>query len=157
MAKKPQVICLYCNQKFSREEVEFEQIGRRYAHKECVELNRMIHNLMQKKCGETYSKAKINSQLTQFTKDGYKLKDIYFTLYWWFEIRKEDASKANGGIGIFPHVYPDYIKEKIKQSKYKSVLQGQKINDYIDEPRKPVTVSRKFVKKPKRIKLFDLK
>ena len=157
MAKKPQVICLYCNKKFYREDEEYEQVGRRYAHKECVSLKDKIHKLMQKKCGQTYSKGKIDSQISKFTKDGYELKDIWGTINWWFEIKNQDASKANGGIGIFPHVFSDYMSEQIKKSKYKDILQGEQINKYIDAPRKPVTVSRKYVKKPKRVKLFELK
>ena len=157
MAKKPQVICLYCNKKFYREDEEHTQVGRRYAHKSCVELNNNIHKLMKDRCGDSYSKTKINSQIVKFTKEGYELKDIWETINWWFGIKNEDASKANGGIGIFPHVYPDYVKERDKKNRYKDVLSGQKISDYIDEPRKPVTVSRKYLKKPKRVKLFDLK
>lgn len=157
MAKKPQVICLYCSKKFYREDEEYIQVGRRYAHKECGEIKDKIHQLMKEKCGETYSKNKIDSQIAKFTKDGYKLIDIWETINWWFGIKNEDASKANGGIGIFPHVYADYIQEKNKKNRYKDTLAGQKISDYIDEPRKPVTVSRKYLKKPKRVKLFDLK
>jgi len=156
MAKKPQVICLYCNNKFYREDEEFEQIGRRYAHKKCVQEVDKIHQLMQEKCGELYSKNKIDAQINKFTKDGYELEHIWETINWWFGIRGEDASKANGGIGIFPHVYPDYMQEKIKKSKYKEVLQDQKISDFIDEPKKSYTISKKYIKKPKRVKLFEL-
>ncbi len=155
-AKKPQVICLYCNKKFYREEEEFEQIGRRYAHKTCIQKVDKIHKLMQEKCGKLYSKNKIDAQINKFTKDGYELDHIWETINWWFGIRGEDASKANGGIGIFPHVYPDYMQEKIKKSKYKEVLQGQKISDFIDEPKKSYTISKKYIKKPKRVKLFEL-
>lgn len=156
MAKKPQVICLYCNNKFYREDEEFEQIGRRYAHKHCVDDVHLIHNIMQKKCGEAYSKTKIDSQINKFVKEGYELHDIVYTIIWWFDIRNEDASKANGGIGIFPHVYPDYIQEKIRKSKFKEALQDQKISDFIDEPKKSFTISKKYIKKPKRVKLFEL-
>lgn len=156
MTKKPQVICLYCNKKFYREDEEFIQIGRRYAHKACSLIISNIHKLMQEKCGDSYSKSKINSQITKFTKEGYELEHIWETINWWFGIKNEDASKANGGIGIFPHVYPDYIQEKIKKSKFKEVLQGQKISDYIDEPKKTITITKKYIKKPKRVKLFNL-
>ena len=101
-------------------------------------------------------KNKINSQINKFTKDGYELSHIAETINWWFGIRGEDASKANGGIGIFPHVYPDYIQEKIKKSKFKEALSGQKIKDFLDEPKKTITISKKYIKRPKRVKLFDL-
>lgn len=156
MAKQPPVICLYCNKKFQREEEEFEHIGRRYAHKSCCVYNQLIHELMERKCGNSYSKSKINSQISKFTKEGYELVDIWETINWWFGIRDEDASKANGGIGIFPHVYPDYIQEKTKKNQVKNALQGQRIRDYIDEPKKPVTIKPKYLKKPKRVKLFEL-
>lgn len=32
-----EVICLYCREKFKREEVEFEKVGNRYAHKTCYD------------------------------------------------------------------------------------------------------------------------
>ena len=32
-----EVICLYCREKFKREEVEFEKVGNRYAHKSCYD------------------------------------------------------------------------------------------------------------------------
>ena len=156
MAKKPQVICLYCNKKFYREDEEYVQIGRRYAHKHCADDVHLVHNIMQKKCGEVYSKTKIDSQINKFVKEGYELHDIVYTIIWWFDVRNEDASKANGGIGIFPHVYPDYIQEKIKKNKIKESLNGQKISDFIDEPKKSFTISKKYIKKPKRVKLFEL-
>jgi len=76
MAKKPPVICLYCNKKFYREEEEYEQIGRRYAHKTCTQQVEKIHALMKERCGEAYSKNKIDSQINKFTKDGYELQNI---------------------------------------------------------------------------------
>ena len=156
MAKQPQVICKYCNKKFYREDEEFVKDGRRYIHKQCAELYKNIHNLMKEKCQDSYVKTKIDSQIIQFTKDGYELQDIWETINWWFGIRQEDPTKANGGIGIFPHVYNDYLAEKRKKDNIRSITQNQKISDFIDKPRKAITVSKKYIQKPKRVQLFDL-
>ena len=37
----------------------------------------------------------------------YSYTGIQKTLYWWYEIKKNDLSKANDGIGIVPFIYKD--------------------------------------------------
>lgn len=82
MAKKPAVICLYCNKNFFREEEEFEQIGRRYAHKNCAQKVTELQTFLEKTMGEYYSATKIKNQINKITKDGYSLQDICDTMYW---------------------------------------------------------------------------
>lgn len=156
MPKKPSVICLYCGESFYREDVEYIQVGRRYAHKKCADYADKIHELMQDVLKESYSKTKINKQLTQFYKDGYALKNIYYSLVYWYEVEKGDPSKANGGIGIFPYVYPRYLSYKQKQDKIASTNKGKTLNDYIGEP---IKIESKIQPKWKfrRVKFFDLK
>ena len=48
---------------------------------------------------------KFNSQWNNFLKKGLTAKGIYFTLRYFYEIEKGDASKSENGIGIVPHVY----------------------------------------------------
>lgn len=44
-----------------------------------------------------------------------------------------------------------------QKNEYKQILGDKNINDYIDAPNKTVNINRKFIQKPKRVKLFDLK
>ena len=48
---------------------------------------------------------KFSSQWEHFLKKGMTAKGIYFTLRYFYEIEKGDASKSENGIGIVPHVY----------------------------------------------------
>ena len=41
------------------------------------------------------------------TENNYTYSGILKTLKYWFEIKKGDLEKANGGIGIVPYVYDD--------------------------------------------------
>ena len=154
MAKKPAVICLYCNQTFQREEEEFVQEGRRYAHKNCAEEVEKLQTFLAEKMGEYYSPTKIKNQINKTTKEGYSLEDICNTMYWWYEVQKGDPSKSNGGIGIFSYVYPDYIKYKNNQDKKANINRNKILDDYIDNVPLEITVKPTPIKKP-RIKLFN--
>ena len=153
MAKKPEVICLYCNEKFYREDVEFEQVGRRYVHKKCSDLINDLFVLLGNKLGESFSPTKVKTQVGKLTKEGYSLQDIYDTMYWWYETKKGDPAKANGGIGIFSYVYPDFINYKNHKEKIANLNKDKKIEDYIGEPVSYV-INPTPIRRPK-IKLFS--
>lgn len=154
MAKKPPVICLYCNQSFQREDEEFEQEGRRYIHKRCNEQVKKLQDFLSNKLGEYYSPTKVKNQINKITKDGYSLDDLCNTIYWWYGTQKSDPSKSNGGIGIFSYVYPDYIKYKNNQDKNASINKNKILKDYVDNTPLEVVVKPTPIKKP-RIKLFE--
>ena len=154
MAKKPAVICLYCNKSFQREEEDFIQEGRRYAHKECAEQVQKLQTSLAKAMGEFYSPTKIKNQINKITKEGYKLEDICDTMIWWYEVNKGDPSKSNGGIGIFSYIYPDYIKYKNNKNKKATINKDKKIEDYVDNTPLKITIKPTPIKKPK-IKLFN--
>ena len=48
---------------------------------------------------------KFSSQWDNFLKKNMTAKGIYFTLRYFYEIEKGDATKSENGIGIVPHVY----------------------------------------------------
>lgn len=155
MAKKPAVICLYCNKTFQREEEEFEQEGRRYAHKKCAEQAKKLQNFLAEKMGEYYSPTKIKNQINKTTKEGYSLEDICNTMYWWYGVQNGDPSKSNGGIGIFSYIYPDYIQYKKNQEKISQININKKINDYVDDVPEEVVIHKTPIKRPKRLNLFS--
>lgn len=156
MAKQPQVKCPYCGRLFYREDVDFVQIGRRYAHRECYENATKIHDLMQHLLGETYSRTKIESQIKSMVeKEGYSLLAIYNTLIYWYEIKKASIEKANGGIGIVPYIYPEYIKYVQQQENIALINKGKNIKDFIKEE-KIVIGKAQPITRPRHVKFYDL-
>lgn len=114
------VKCKYCGIQFDRlSEATVEVGGRRYAHKACadkfnqsisqdekdyLELEKYIKKLFK----INTINAKIRKQIKDFREEyQYTYSGMQKTLYWWFEIKKNDLSKANDGIGIIPFVYKD--------------------------------------------------
>ena len=50
---------------------------------------------------------KIRAQWTSFIKKGMTAKGIYFTLRYFYEIKRGDVSKSENGIGIVPFIYEE--------------------------------------------------
>lgn len=165
MAKKPQVKCLYCSKSFYREDCDWEQIGRRYAHKECYEEHIRLNGEEEKifnKCKELfggyYNKARIQKQLKKFYDDGLTKEGIYNAIEYWFDIKNEDVSKANNGIGIVPFVYDEAQRhaarvEEMKKAHAQTDIMGKFLNAETEE----FVIKKPKFSKPKKIKLFDLK
>ena len=125
------VICIYCKQKFDRDKESFVQISdRRYAHKACAEKNQIqksqadkdyeeLTNYIEKLFGIGYVSAKVAKQIKDFRETyAYTYSGMLGTLVYWYEIKKAQIDKAQGGIGIIPYIY-EQAKEyygKIKQA-----------------------------------------
>ena len=112
------VKCKYCGQTFDRDLVPYKQVSeRRYAHLACAvaaenektqaekdkeELEKYIMELL----GEDYISPRVRKQMSgyiemyNFTYSGMKKALVYF-----YEVKGNDKSKANGGIGIIPYIY----------------------------------------------------
>lgn len=112
------VICPICSQRFDRDKEPFEQISsRRYAHKACAvaavttknqedidkeELEKYIMELLQ----EDYISPRVRKQINQFMSEyGYSYSGIRKALVYFYDVKKNDKTKANGGIGIVPYCY----------------------------------------------------
>ena len=164
-----QVKCVYCDNYFSKEETEYVTVGNRYAHKECAEKEQLeqeyiekIRQKMREVCGESYSEVKVNKQIKTFRHQGISAKKIFNTLIYWYDIKKNDASQANGGIGIVPYVMNEavlYFKNEYKrEQKYKNVdrnkiIEETNIRDNYPEGKAKIPIS----KPPVRKHFFDLK
>ena len=165
MAKKPPVKCLYCGKQFQREDCEWEQVGRRYAHKECREKYLQVNGAEEKiyeKCkelfGTDYSKARIQRQLKGFYEQGYTQQGIYDAIEYWFDIKGEDVSKANKGIGIVPFIYEEAARhskrvEEMRKAHNQVDIMGKFLNAEVEE----FVIKKPKFSKPKKIKLFELK
>ena len=131
---------------FDRDKEPFKQISeRRYAHLTCAiaaeneksqaekdkeDLENYIMNLL----GEEFISPKVRKQISNyietynFTYSGMKKALVYF-----YEIKGNDKSKANGGIGIIPYVYRDAYNYY-----YSIWLANQKNEDKIVPNYKPI-------------------
>lgn len=161
MARK--VKCPYCNEWFLREEKDFILLPNgRYAHKKCVDtlgqkdkIKNKIHQKISSLCKEQYSKQKVTKQINSYLKEGKSEIGILRALEYWYDIKKGDPAKANGGIGIVSYIYGEAAEYFSQQEQLKNINKNIRLSDYILEDKK-ITISPQAIKKPKRIKLFEL-
>lgn len=68
-----------------------------------------------------YDYKKAERQWKNFIKDGEMTsKGIYYALRYYYDIKKGDFSKANGGIGIVPYIYEDSCEYWVAREKRES-------------------------------------
>ncbi len=118
------VKCTVCGQQFDRDKIQaVKASARRYAHYSCkpdgelvplaetvdaelIELETYIVDLL----GDDYNPARVKKQIKDFKQSyGYSYSGMLKTLKWFYEIKGNHKSKANGGIGIIPFVYKDAL------------------------------------------------
>ena len=117
---KHMVKCPLCGKTFDANQEPFVMINsRRYAHLSCQQSANEKEDKIQKDktALEQYIKKlfsydklplKVTKQIQKYvTENNYTYSGILKTLKYWFEIKKGDIEKANGGIGIVPFVYND--------------------------------------------------
>jgi hypothetical protein len=158
MAKLAPVKCPYCGQSFQRETTEFVQLGRRYAHKECVDMVKQIHDYMQHKLGEGYSKTKVETQIKNFvSKEGMSIDSIYKTLIYWYDVKKSSTDQANGGIGIVPYVYSEYLTYAKNQYENSQINKNKHIDDFVGKTPTEITAKATPIRKPRHVKFYELR
>ena len=160
MAKQLEVKCLYCGKYFYREDVDFVQIGRRYAHKQCadnyVDYNNKIHQLMKNLLGIEYSYSRIANQIKRIKEqEQTNDEEIYKTLDYWYNTLHNSTEKANGGIGIVPFILGQYRRWAIEQKNIANINKGKHIKQYIQET-KVVTGKAQPITRPRHIRFYDL-
>ena len=137
------VICQYCKKKFDRDKEPFEEVrSRRYAHKECYEnyqksLSKEEKDLIAlkdylKKTFPNLVPQKVNAQILKFKKDyGYTYSGMLKTLIYFYEIKKNNVEKMNGGIGIIPYVYNDAREYYMQLDKIKESNEQKNVKEYV--------------------------
>ena len=164
MAKKPQVICPICKEKFYREDEEFVQEGRRYYHLACheqkehiEEYTNKIHEYCRKIYGDKYVKSRIDNQIKELLNDGTgkTITGIYRSLVWHYEKNNGDIEKAFGSIRIVGYIYNDaeaYYKQQWETEQRNAALASsiQKSETEVFH------IHPQSIKKPKRVNLFDI-
>lgn len=157
MAKLAPVKCPYCGQSFQRENTEFVQLGRRYAHKECVDIVNKIHEYMKQKLGAGYTRTKVETQIKNFVlKEGISIDSIYKTLIYWYDVKKSSTDQANGGIGIVPYVYSEYLTYAKNQYENSQINKNKNIKDFVGQTPTVITGIAMPIRKPRHIKFYEL-
>lgn len=147
------VTCPYCKIKFDREKVSCEQVSeRRYAHKDCILRKQQEALKEQEDLQKLYDyikilfksdeiSQKIQRQISTYKKQyDYSYSGMHKALVYFYEIKKNDISKANGGIGIIPYIYEESYRYFFEQWQRKQKNTEVQINDYIPQS-KVVTIA----------------
>ena len=112
------VKCKYCGQIFDRDKLPFKQISaQRYAHYECAVAaenskkqedkdKEDLENYIMKLLNESFINARVRKQINNYIETyNYTYSGMKKALVYFYEVKKNDVSKANGGIGIIPYCY----------------------------------------------------
>lgn len=71
-----------------------------------------------------YNYQKVSSQLKRYEGQGLSYSEINDILYYWYDVRKEDPKKSNGGIAIIDYILNDYRQWKEEQKKTEKMLKN---------------------------------
>jgi hypothetical protein len=179
--KKHEVTCRVCKERFDianlKEGVDYVKPSRNfYYHKRCYDNWRAgadgvgsktedeqwhlyIYDFIARDMKVEYDYFKIEAQIKQFLKKRMTMKGIFFTLKYFYEIKKGDWSKGYGGIGIVEHVYGDAVKYWVAQEN-RSIGICAQIEKQMMQARESQVKSINYVKtkkkKKKKINLDDI-
>lgn len=161
MAKQSQVKCPVCGEKFYREDYEYVQKNRRYYHQECYEtlseeekLTQEIHEKVKEYLGTEYLRQKVTRQINEYVAEGKTLKGILDTIIYWFEYKNGDPTKSAGGIGIVAYIYAE--AEKFWERKEMIATAQKDIDLSCYDNFETYKIKPTPIRKPKRVKLFEL-
>ena len=163
------VLCPFCKIKFDREKVPFKMIGaRRYAHLDCYEKaealksreekdKEALENYIKKLFNETTINAKVRKQIVQYKEEyDFTYSGMLKALIYFFEIKKNDISKANNGIGIIPYVYKDAYNYYYSLWQAKQKNEAKIIANYVPTVEEiKIPVPQRQIKNKKRFTFLD--
>lgn len=163
------VICAVCGQKFNRDVVPCKQVSaRRYAHLDCAvtsestktqeqidreELEKYIMELLK----EDFISPRVRKQIKQYTEEyKYTYSGIRKALFYFYEIKGNDKTKANGSIGIVPYVYKESYNYYYSLWLAKQRNEDKCIEDYQPEVREVrIPVPQAKVRRRKLFSFFE--
>ena len=152
------VKCVNCGLIFDRDKVPFVPVGsRRYAHANCSDYLEDTQDLEEleayilKTLKLDYIDAKTRLQLNNFRDiQKYTYKGMFFSVKYFFEIKKNSWDKANGAIGIVPYVYQEatdyWVEREAKESGILAKIEKQIAARAAAEP---IVIKKKQEKKKK--------
>ena len=110
----------------------------------------------RKYLGKNYYYKKVVDQLQEFTRDiGLTYEQIVKILEYWYDIKKQDPSKAGGGIGIVPHIYKEALEYWDKEAQFQEIAKN--MQSYSESEVEHLVAPSPYMVKPKTLKMFDLK
>lgn len=142
MAKLPKVKCKYCGEQFYREDEQYVQLSKRYAHQRCHEehlasqskddmdkeaLFDYLKELFGDKCNYAITTKLLNRYINE---NHYTYSGIHKTLVYFYEIKKNSIDKANGSIGIVPWQYEEAKKYYMELAAIEKKNEGKKLNPF---------------------------
>ena len=131
MARTIMVQCRICKERFNRgdpnlvEGVDYVKPSKNmYYHKKCydeyLDTRLDVHanmadegwfnaawDLLRRDLKYDFNFVKVRKQWESFLKNKMTAKGMYFALKYFYEIKKNDVTKSENGIGIIPHIYED--------------------------------------------------
>lgn len=138
------VKCLYCKEVFDCDKIPFEKPNStRYAHKTCADKVRAektelekdrenLLNYLKSLFGENFITPRVLKQIKEFIEEyHYTYSGIHKALTYFYEIKGNSTSKANGGIGIVPHVYEHAFRYYYSLWEAKQRNQDKEIEDFV--------------------------
>ena len=109
------VVCAYCKKPMSKKDEDCVLIGNnKYVHKTCQELENQREKTDREKLEEyikelfqiSYIEPRVKAQIKKYVEEyNFTYSGMQKALYYHYEIKGGDKTKANGGIGIVPYVY----------------------------------------------------
>ena len=105
--------CPFCNNEVKEEEAIFNTKTKRYYHPQCYDILLERKNLCDYICnlfGYKKPSVKAYQQMSSYYDRGVSYADMLLALKYFYEVKKGDISKSQGGIGIVPYIL-DEAKE----------------------------------------------
>lgn len=105
--------CPHCNNEVKEEEAIYNTKTKRYYHESCYNILLERKELTDYICelfGYKKPSVKVYQQMANYYERGVSYSDMLLALKYFYEIKKGDISKSQGGIGIIP-----YILEEAKE------------------------------------------
>ena len=136
------VKCSICGETFDANSVPFEKTSeRRYAHKVCCENKPQelkdledLEEYIKKLLNVEYVNPRIKKQIENFKNEyNYSYTGMKKALVYFYEIRKNDISKANGGVGIIPYIYQEAYLYYYNLWLINQQNKDKNISDYVPE------------------------
>lgn len=74
-----------------------------------------IYDFLARDLKIEYDYFKVEAQIKKFLKKKMTMKGIFFSLKYFYGVRKGDKDKGHGGIGIVEYIYADAVKYWVEQ------------------------------------------
>ena len=111
------VTCAFCKKGLSKKDPDCVMLNNnKYVHKACQELEESREKTDREKLEEyikelfalSYIDPRVKAQIKKYIEEyNFTYSGMQKALYYFYEIKGGDKSKANGGIGIIPYIYQD--------------------------------------------------